>query len=113
MNADSLSEVILACHQNSRNKGFWDTSVPFPQFIALVHSELSEALEAYRNQQGDLFYGEGGKPEGIMSELADAVIRIFDWAGKDHESRACFLTALHDKMKYNETREYRHGGKLV
>ena len=50
--------------------------------ISLIHSELSEALEEYRCNHGNVWYGEDGKPEGIAIELLDAVIRIFDFLGK-------------------------------
>jgi NTP pyrophosphatase (non-canonical NTP hydrolase) len=49
------------------------------------------------------------KPEGIPTELADIIIRVLDicanW-GID------ISAAIADKMAYNETRPYRHGGKL-
>lgn len=48
------------------------------------------------------------KPEGELIELADAVIRIADYCG----ARGWDLeTAVELKMKYNETRSYRHGNK--
>lgn len=50
------------------------------------------------------------KPEGIPSELADAVIRIFDMCGYygiDLEK------AIDEKMAYNKTRSYKHGGKKL
>lgn len=50
------------------------------------------------------------KTEGIPSELADTVIRIFDlcgYYGIDLE------TAILEKMKYNKVRPYRHGGKII
>jgi hypothetical protein len=75
--------------------------------LALVHSELSEALEALR--RGELmYYEEQGKPEGFGVELADAVIRILDMA----ESLGINIqSCLKKKNAYNETRSYRHGGK--
>jgi NTP pyrophosphatase (non-canonical NTP hydrolase) len=49
------------------------------------------------------------KPEGIPSELADAIIRILDIAAFHGIDIA---HAVADKMAYNETRPYRHGNKL-
>lgn len=77
--------------------------------IALVHTELSEAVEEARLGKY-VEYEKDGKPEGVVVELADAVIRIFHLAGLlglDLEN------AVLNKMQYNETREYRHGGKLA
>lgn len=51
------------------------------ELLCLFHSEVSEALEAYRDpshELGDTWYGPDGKPEGIPSELADILIRIGD-----------------------------------
>jgi len=48
------------------------------------------------------------KPEGIPSELADIIIRVLDICGFHGIDIA---HALADKMAYNETRQYRHGGK--
>jgi NTP pyrophosphatase (non-canonical NTP hydrolase) len=80
--------------------------------IALVHSELSEALEEHRkgHKASETYYREDGKPEGIPSELADVVIRLLDICGYlniDLEA------ALIEKMTYNEKRPYRHGGKKL
>src|SRR4030042_1292013 len=104
--------------------GWWDIPIypgeslqeaiyaQIPEKIALCHSELSEALECYRNGsiRGVSFVNETvhGKPEGFAIELADAIIRILDLSeavGLDIQS------AMEIKMKYNETRTYRHGGK--
>lgn len=76
--------------------------------IALVHTELSEAVEAAREGKYTLWTTADGKPEGFVTELADAVIRIFHIAGLmglDLEN------AIITKMAYNEKRAYRHGGK--
>lgn len=83
-------------------QGFW-TSTNTGEKIALMHSELSEALEADRkNLQSDHI------PDftGVEEELADVLIRIFDFAGY-HELNlgAAFIA----KMQFNLTRPYKHG----
>lgn len=80
--------------------------------VALIHSEASEVLEAFR-VRGDVDASqdpETGKPEGVPSELADIVIRIGDLCGLygiDLEA------AIRTKMDYNKTRAHRHGNKVV
>lgn len=95
-------------YKTARQHGFIEAT--FAQRIALIHSELSEALEWYR-ESGD-FEGtfEDSKPVGVPSELADVVIRVLDLCGYidvDLES------AIIDKMAYNTTRPYRHGDKVL
>lgn len=79
----------------------------------LIVSELSEALEEYRANPNDLqaiHYDMKNKPTGFATELADTVIRAMDIAeyfGIDLEH------VIQVKAEYNQTREYRHGGKAV
>lgn len=49
------------------------------EILALVHSEIAEATEAFREHGICHWYtDEKGKPEGVFAELADVVIRIGD-----------------------------------
>lgn len=96
-------------HRNSQEKGWWDEPRTFGDTVALCHSELSEALEAFRKGEPAVLVG-GGKPEGIAVEMADAIIRILDWA--EHEG-IDMGEVIKLKNAYNETRSYRHGGKKL
>ncbi len=112
----TLDEIIREAHENAVDKGWWGedgrADKPFGELIALMHSELSEALEEYRNGRGlhEIYESEGGKPEGVPVELADVVIRIADFCGRHGIDLSW---AVRSKMAYNKTRPYRHGGKVV
>lgn len=78
--------------------------------IALIHSELSEALEEIRAGRPHVYY-LAGAPHGLGIELADAAIRL-----RDLLEGACGmeLADLEDiKHTYNQSRPHTHGGKAL
>ncbi|MEV2911712.1 hypothetical protein ABNF65_24645, partial [Paenibacillus larvae] len=79
----SVEELVYVTHKNAKEKGWWDGRRSFGDLIALMHSELSEALEEHRDGRHytEIYYEGNGKPCGIPIELADTVIRIFDACG--------------------------------
>lgn len=106
----SLRELLREAYDIAKSKGWHDTERSFPELIALMHSELSESLESYRDNEDAIVMRDDGKPDGYGIELADAVIRVMDACehlGLDLES------LVMTKMAYNRTRPYRHGGKKV
>lgn len=105
------------CHKIAKEKGFWDdwsitlepnktvygiTDLKYRnngELIALMHSELSEALEAIRHDDW----------KNVGEEMADTVIRILDFC----EARGINLSKeIVKKMKINRKREYKHGKKF-
>jgi len=121
----SLRALQKAAYDTAVAKGWWDgiedTSIfcindegkrarSLPEQIALMHSELSEALEAIRIDDRPYHVNEKGKPEGWGVELADCVIRIMDTC-QHYDVDLQGLVEL--KMRYNETRPHRHGGKKL
>ena len=100
-----FQETMNKVHDWAISKGWWNEPREFGTLIALVHSELSEALEADRCAAvSDKIKGF----EGTEEELADAVIRIMDIAA---HGRLRLVEAIEAKMEYNKTRPFRHGGK--
>jgi NTP pyrophosphatase (non-canonical NTP hydrolase) len=111
VNKEALRAVIQEAYETAKSKGWHDKpGTTFGDRIALIHSEASEALEAFRETGDPCFqvYRADGKPEGVPSELADIVIRVFDLAGAHSIDLA---TAILEKMEFNKTRPHRHGGK--
>lgn len=107
----NLKDLVEKAHAMSRSKGWYDGAEAVrnvPEMLALIHSEVSEALEDYRTGAMLADVTVQGKPIGFPSEIADVVIRIGDlcgYLGIDLEA------AVVDKMAYNALRPYRHGGK--
>jgi len=95
----SISEYIKICHQIACEKGWWDFERKDAELIALMHSELSEALEALRC---------GESLERVGEELADCIIRIFDYCGW---KKINLEEAIDKKIEKNKQRPYRHGNK--
>ena len=94
-----LKDLSIAIHDNAVKHGWWDTQRPIPELLCLVHSEVSEALEAYRI---------GNRPN-FEEELADIIIRVLDMA----EGLAIDLEdAILKKHAVNIKRSYRHGNKI-
>ena len=104
-----LVDLEQAIHRTAKSKGFWDDCDGghrfFASLIALVHSELSEALEADRkNLESDHIEGLDGRAE----ELADAIIRILDISAGYGLN---VPQAIYKKMEYNNGRPHMHGNK--
>lgn len=108
----TISSVIRESHATAVDKGWWeDSERNFPEQLMLMVSEIAEALEEYRESGLDqLLYFDGSKPNGIAAEFADLVIRLADTCGRYNIP---LEEALRQKMAYNKTRPYRHGGKLA
>ncbi|MCV9884721.1 MazG nucleotide pyrophosphohydrolase domain-containing protein [Metabacillus halosaccharovorans] len=93
-----INNLCQKAFETAKEKGWHDQEVETGTLLALIHSEVSEALEADRN----------GDSENFTEELADVCIRIFDLCG----SKGIDLEkAILQKMERNKKRPYRHGGK--
>jgi len=104
----NIKDLVVSAHANAVSKGFHDAELDIPQRLCLIHSEVSEALEDYRDGNMNTVLDDKGKPCGFPSEIADIVIRVADLCGRlgiDLESE------IKTKMAYNATRSHKHGGK--
>ena len=104
MSFKELGQEIIAINTangwNTTKPEQWEDTYKIPAVLALVHSEVSEALEAFRIND----------KENFIEELADVVIRVLDLSeGLEMDIE----TAIKKKLEKNKTRGYKHGGKKV
>ena len=100
---DALSALL---HETAREKGFWDGEYTHDKVgnkLALVHSEVTEVLEAIRKNQGS---------EKVVEEMADVIIRLLDiYAAMRNEETVLHSLdeILQKKMDINKDRPKLHG----
>lgn len=135
MTENNISETFRylteLCGSASASKGWHDGRPEDPAMLGhwqgnklmLMVSEVVEAHDELRNGRAanetyyptarpneDGTWAERGtfKPEGVPSELADTVIRIFDFC---YTEKIDLGEIIEEKLAYNRTREQMHGGK--
>lgn len=117
----TIKQLCKIAHKIAKEKGFWSFETRKNgggkivkttrlkernngELIALMHSELSEALEALRN--GNSKSDHIPKFSFLEEEMADLLIRVGDFC----EARRVRLEeAVKAKMKFNKMRPYKHG----
>lgn len=104
-----LDDLARAVHLMNVAAGWWtdletggrkDRNVG--EMLALVHSEISEALEAYRKSSNDAHLPQY---PGVIVELVDALIRIVDLLGALHSAGGVSPgDVMVAKLSYNQQR---------
>lgn len=121
--AQIFAEMTEEVRVINSEKGWYDSERSFGEMIALLHSEVSEMLEAFRDwdlkdstkQECEVCSGECScphlcKPQGVASEMADVLIRLLDMSSRYNVDLAA---EYERKIAYNCTRPYRHGGRTL
>ena len=110
-----FQELQREVNANAHEKGFYHNPEPEGTRIALMHSELSELLETFRDGTCDMPSPKiGGSGRGhygpgftcAEEELADVVIRAMDFA---EENGFDLWGAIKAKHAYNTGRPFMHG----
>ena len=101
-----LDALAAMLHETAKEKGFWDGEYSHDKVgnkLALVHSEVTEVLEAIRKSQGS---------EKVVEEMADVIIRLLDvYAAMRNEEQILHSLdeVLEAKINKNKERPRLHG----
>ena len=102
-----VNRMAERIHWTSKENGFWEDGTRDKYVIAtklaLIHSEVTEALEELRNNEKVL-----DDSDKFMEELADIVIRTFDLSEAVKGEKGIGDHVM-EKMEKNENRPYKHG----
>lgn len=105
----NLNRFQLHVHENASAKGWHDTPTDLRACVAMVVSELGEAIEWERESAVEEPLNSTHIPfTGVEEEMADVMIRILDFA---QETGLDVVGAMLAKHEYNLTRPHMHGGK--
>lgn len=105
----TLSKLANSFHEVAVSKGFWDGEYSYDKVgnkLALVHSEVTEVLEAIRKNKGS---------QEIVEEMSDVIIRLLDLyaAMKDHGDITHDIDSImEEKNNINKQRAKLHGNKF-
>lgn len=123
-----LNELGKVALDTAQSKGFMKPDEPTPRQIALMHTELSEALEADRcdnftkdeinvilelsvermTDENFIKFYEDNVKGNFEEEMADLVIRAIQFSRFKNIDLDTHVAA---KMRYNKLRPFKHGGK--
>lgn len=105
---DVFKHLARRAREIAISKGWEDELRTFGDKIALMHTELSEAVEAYRHSNPMSEH----IPDftSIEEEMADVIIRVLHYSS---EADLRIGAAILAKLDYNASRPHRHGGKAL
>lgn len=96
-------QLIERSHKQAVDKGFWVKPLTFDMAMALIISEIAEALEAYRKGRVNPDWNDTqAVKDSFEVEIADAIIRIYDWCGGNNFT----LKPVYQNLPFNENEGY-------
>lgn len=104
-----LDALAATLHETAIEKGFWDGEYNHDKVgnkLALIHSEVTEVLEAIRKSKGS---------EHVVEEIADIIIRTLDvYAAMRNEEEVLHSLdeILEKKININKDRPRLHGNRF-
>ena len=104
----NFDEISIELHQTARSKGFYDR-LDMTDFnsqakqLAMIHSEVTEVLEALRKEKGE---------EAVVEEIADILVRAFDFYEALYRANvvtSSLQQVFNEKVGINKERPRMHG----
>jgi len=116
-----FNQLAKEIHEGNASRGFWEGERKLTEVVMLSVCELAEAIEAdragkwctekdiiqYLNIPTSERFKESIK-DSVQDEIADAIIRLLAFCGENDINIEKHIEA---KMRYNETRGFKYGGK--
>lgn len=103
-----IKTLVAKAHENAVKHGFWEPPLSFGTAIALIHSELSEALEEERNGNPDVWFACNESDNFICTPQDETECLMYGCGHLEIDLEE----VIEIKMAYNEGRPYKHGKKF-
>ena len=114
----SFGDIIALCH-SELSEAIEEFRGDRPNLYFLTTAEslpparlrgIFDPSSYFKNETDMSLWDGKDKLEGVATEMADCIIRILDWAGKEGIDIESIIEMKH---QYNKTRPYRHGNKKL
>jgi hypothetical protein len=129
-NEMTVNEFFKLALEIPKSKGFLAGNVNIHRDMLLIISEVTESMDELRAGQppNKVYYSKGNKPEGVIVELLDVMLRTAHLIGSIIENHGTIdyevdvngskilkpeppniVSLINEKFEYNKTRPQKHG----